>query len=101
MEAKVYEPTEYESYDEAKTACDVKANCWGFMELVESGPMKPIFKLCSEEAITSKNVGIYYSEFSSLHYGILIEVVFNFSNLRRCIIFEKYLAKNISTFFRF
>ena len=87
MEAKVYEPTEYETYDEVKTACDVKANCWGFMELVESGPMKPIFKLCSEETITSKNVGIYYSEFSSLHYGILIEVVFNFSNLRRHITF--------------
>ena len=83
MEAKVYEPTEYETYDEVKTACDVKANCWGFMELVESGPMKPIFKLCSEEAITSKNVGIYYSEFSSLHYGRSFEIVSSNSNLHR------------------
>ena len=83
MENKVYEKNEYETYDEAKTACDVKANCWGFMELVESGPMKPIFKLCSEEALTSENVGIYYSEFSSLHYGMAIEIVSNNSNLHR------------------
>ena len=83
MENKVYEKNEYETYDEAKTACDVKANCWGFMELVESGPMKPIFKLCSEEALTSENVGIYYSEFSSLHYGMAIEIVSNNSNLKK------------------
>ena len=91
------------SYDNAEIACNIYPDCWAFTELLSDNITQGSYKLCNGITPPTKEVGIYYSEFSNLHYGMyqaLINGCLGQDDAQCSIIFIKVVKKQFSLFFR-